>query len=691
MTIAKTNRLRHEPSPYLQQHAHQPVEWYPWGTEALERARREDKPIFLSIGYSTCHWCHVMAHESFENPEIAALMNQHFINIKVDREERPDLDETYMNAVHLLAGRGGWPMSIFLTPDLKPYYAGTYFPPEDRAGLPGFRRLLLILSQTYREKRLFLAHFTQKIADRLQILAETPGEPQEPTWSDIKNAAAQLLKDFDNQHGGLGGAPKFPRALELNFLLHYYHCQGEVEVWEVVEKSLAAMAQGGIYDQVGGGFHRYTVDAAWEVPHFEKMLYDNALLVPLYLALYQLTDSTLGSRIAKETLDFTLRELTAPQGGFYAAWDADSEGQEGKFYVWSKAEVEAALGPKDAPLALTALGVTAGGNFEGKNVLTRRLCDAELASRFSLSEEEVQHQLTQAIARLYQVREDRRRPHRDEKVITSWNGLMITAMALGAQVLGNRRYYEAAAQAARFILAALFRDDRLHRSWAAGQISGPGFLEDYAFFANACLDLYETDADPEWLGVARRLAGLLEDLFLDPKDGAFFYVAKGQETPLVRSKNIYDQAIPSGNSMAARVCLRLYRFTGEDHFLARVRAILRRFQTQARENPYGFGHLWTVAALFLTPPLDLTLVGNPVNPELKAMLATCHRLFLPARRLVVKNPADCRLLEKLAPPVQVYAPMGEAAAYICHAFTCQPSITAAEELAAQLQKFQQRP
>ncbi|MDP3182652.1 MAG: thioredoxin domain-containing protein [Desulfobaccales bacterium] len=358
----RPNRLAQATSPYLRQHAHNPVDWYPWSPEALETARREDKPIFLSIGYSTCHWCHVMAHECFENPAIAALMNEHFINIKLDREERPDLDETYMNVVQLLTGRGGWPLSVFLTPDLKPFYGGTYFPPEDRAGLPGFSRLLLAMSQAYRKNQEQIAALSGKLLSQLQIMGEMPGTAGEPDPEQVSQAAQRLLADIDPQHGGLGSAPKFPRSLELGFLLHYYRFWGEAQALEKLAFTLEKMARGGIYDQLGGGFHRYTVDAAWVVPHFEKMLYDNALLAPLYLALYQLTGSPLARRIAGETLDFVLRDMHAPQGGFYAAWDADSEGEEGKYYVWSLAEVEKIVGPGGAPNGRGS-GDDPGGEF----------------------------------------------------------------------------------------------------------------------------------------------------------------------------------------------------------------------------------------------------------------------------------------------------------------------------------------
>jgi uncharacterized protein len=391
-TSGRTNRLIQETSPYLRQHAHNPVDWHPWGPEALEQARREDKPIFLSIGYSTCHWCHVMAHECFENEGIAALMNQHFINIKVDREERPDLDETYMTAVQLMTGRGGWPMSVFLSPDLKPFYAGTYFPPEDRGGMPGFPRLLMALSQSYHQKRDTIVKMGQELESRLKLLAEMPGDGREFSLAALDQAAARLKQEFDRVHGGFGGAPKFPHPLELGFFLTQNRRTGDREALEMAAQSLEKMARGGIYDQVGGGFHRYTVDGQWLVPHFEKMLYDNALLVPLYLAHFQLTGSPLSRRIAQETLDFVLRELSAPQGGFYSAWDADSEGEEGKFYVWTLPEIEAGLGA-EAPLAAAALGVTAAGNFEGKNVLTFPLSEEELASRFALKPEDVNQSL----------------------------------------------------------------------------------------------------------------------------------------------------------------------------------------------------------------------------------------------------------------------------------------------------------
>jgi uncharacterized protein YyaL (SSP411 family) len=640
----------------------------------------------LSIGYSTCHWCHVMAHESFENEGIAALMNKHFINIKVDREERPDLDETYMTAVQLMTGRGGWPMSVFLAPDLKPFYAGTYFPPEDRGGMPGFPRILQALSEAYHQKRDTVVKMGQEVESRLKTLAEMAGAGRGFgfTPAEINQASETLKQDFDKVHGGFGGAPKFPRALELNFLLTQYRSTGDQEALEMVGQSLGKMARGGIYDQVGGGFHRYTVDGEWLVPHFEKMLYDNALLVPLYLAHYQVSGSSLSRRVARETLDFVLRDLVAPQGSFYSAWDADSEGEEGKFYVWSMPEFKEVLGT-DTPLATAAWSVTAAGNFEGKNILTLPSSDEELAPRFDLTAEEVASALKAAKERLFSVREGRVKPHRDEKVIVAWNGLMLSALALGAQVLGDKKYYEAAARGARFILSELRQDNQLLRIWSDGRASILGFLDDYAALANACVDLYETDFDPDWLKAAISLGDRLHELFLDEADGTYFYVGRDQEATLVRSKSVHDQSVPAGNSLAARLFWRLWRFTEKKAYQQRFQAILHRFQHLATENPFGFAHYLTVAALSLLPPLDLTLVGDQGKPLMDSLLAKVYRRFLPERRLVLKHPEDAARVEELVPSSRDYAPVGaEPVAYLCHSFTCQPPTGDPKELTAKL-------
>jgi hypothetical protein len=685
-SATRPNRLASATSPYLRQHAGNPVDWYQWGDEALEKARREDKPIFLSIGYSTCHWCHVMAHECFEDPAIAAVMNEHFVNIKLDREERPDLDETFMNAVTALTGRGGWPLSVFLTPDLKPFYGGTYFPPEDRGGLPGFPRLLLALSQAYRQNREQIAELSRKIIEHLHRLGEMAGGGGEPEPKYLAHAAQRLMLDFDQEHGGLGKAPKFPRSLELSFLLHYYHFKKEPKVLEMLAFSLEKMARGGIYDQLGGGFARYAVDEAWIVPHFEKMNYDNALLPPLYLAVWQLTGKPFFRRIAEETLDFALADLQNPQGGFFSGWDADSEGVEGKYYVWSYDEFARTVGRENLDLAAAALGVTPQGNFEGNNILVRPHPEEELAARFSFSPEQVEQKLSQIFNSLAQVRARRVKPHRDEKVIVSWNGLMISALARGFQVLAKPEYYAAASRGARFILEEMLRENTLFRIWSYGQVAVPGFSEDYAALANALLDLYETDFDPHWITLSRRLMDLMDEHFLDPADGLYFYVAQSQETPLVRSKSVYDQTIPSGNSLAARVLLRLHRLTEEARYQERALGIIRRLQDQAQANPWGFGYLWLVQTIYLTPPLDLTLVGDPGGKALKALLETANQYFLPERRLVVKNPRDCALLEELVPAARHYTlEAGEAVAYVCRAMTCFPGIGGPGELAKKLE------
>ena len=501
----------------------------------------------------------------------------------------------------------------------------------------------------------------------------------------MAQAAQPLVQDFDAVHGGLGNAPKFPRSLELDFLFHYFYLANDTPVLEKLGFTLGKMARGGIYDQLGGGFHRYSVDAAWVVPHFEKMLYDNALLPPLYLAHSQLTGSVLSRRIAKATLDFILRDMLAPEGGFYAAWDADSEGVEGKYYVWSFKEVERVVGPDAALLVTAALGVTPEGNFEGANILTRPLSRSDLATRFAMEPDAAARLLSEAFKRLNRVRGQRVPPHRDEKVIVSWNGLAITALAKGAQVLGDQRYVKAAAKAARFILQSLFKDNTLHRIWTAGRISVPGFSEDYAIFANALLDLYETDFDPAWIKEAQDLMALMDQKFLDPADGAYFYVDRDQETPLVRSKSIYDQVLPSGNSMAARVNLRLYRLTEKDGYLQRASEIIRQFQTQAQQNPWGFSHLWTVQALALTPPVDLTLVGDPGDPRTQDLVLTANRSYLPGRRLVLKNPSNSNALKELLPWTETYSIPGEApVAYLCRDFTCLPPVSDPEELKEKL-------
>ncbi len=680
-TQPPANRLAQETSPYLRQHAYNPVDWYPWGPEALERARRENKPIFLSIGYSTCHWCHVMAQESFENPEIARIMNDNFINIKVDREERPDLDETYMRAVVMVTGQGGWPMSVFLTPDLQPFFGGTYFTPKQ------FKKVLLTLSKVYRQDQAEIVKDAQELQRRLQTLARVPAG-SEPGKEILARTYNRLNRLFDAKHGGFGAYPKFPQALDLNFLLHYYRYAGVARAREMVSFTLAKMAQGGIYDQLGGGFHRYSTDALWILPHFEKMLYDNALLAPLYLADYQLTGNALDRRVAAKTLDFILRELGAPGGGFFAALDSQSEGREGKYYLWTQSEVRQIAGEKAFPLVAAALGITPAGNFEdvkGANILTRPLTIRELAARFSLKPEQVRRILDPALEKLRQARSQRVPPARDDKIIVAWNGLTISALAQGAQVLGEPRYYQAAAKAAHFILQHQMKEGQLYRIWAGGQTSVPGFLEDYAFLANGFLDLFETDFDPFWLTEAAHLADRMDALFLEPSAGIYFNVAKDQKTPLVRSITASDQSIPSGNSMAAYVCWRLYRFTGKKPYQQRAQAILSRYQGQVLKNPLEYPFLLTTQTLMLTPSLDITLVGNPQQDQVREMLKEIYARYLPERRLILKNHQKAAALEKLVPEMRDYTLQGGVpTAYICRSSMCLPPITKPQELTSKL-------
>jgi uncharacterized protein YyaL (SSP411 family) len=494
-----------------------------------------------------------------------------------------------------------------------------------------------------------------------------------------------LRQEFDAQNGGFGGAPKFPQALELGFLLNYAHLQGQPQAYTMAAQTLTKMARGGIYDQLGGGFFRSATDARWLRPHFEKTLYDNALLVPLYLAQDQIAGNHLAARVARETLDFVLRDLSAPQGGFYASLGAESQGQDGKYYLWSLAEIRKVVGPKAAPVVAAALGVTEGGNFEGKNILTRPFTDKELAARFKLSQAQLRRILDLALERLRQARARRRAPGRDDKVVTAWNGLMISALAQGTQVLGDRKYYQAGARTARFILTHLVKNGRLYHAWTKGKVETAGFLDDYAFLANGLLDLFETDFDPAWLAQARNLADRMNELFLDPQSGVYVTVGRDQPTPPKQPRSI--RGLPSGNSMAALVCLRLQRLTGKADYQKRLQAILGRFQGQVRTSPLKFPELLTVQDLYLTSPLEITVVGNPSQPSLQAMLRTIYRHFLPERRLVLKDQKNTAVLNQVVPGLKYYlSPGGQAVVYLCRQSICLAPLTNAKDLAAKLEK-----
>ncbi len=684
--VGQPNRLIQETSPYLQQHAYNPVDWYPWGPEALEKARREDRPILLSVGYSTCHWCHVMAHECFENPAIAQLMNELFVNIKVDREERPDIDDIYMSAVHMLTGRGGWPLTVFLTPDLRPFYGGTYFPPEDRGGLPGFPRLLQALAEAYHNKKGNIANVAGILDQNLQVLSLTPDHGPEPRYEQLERVMDHALAYFDQENGGFGGAPKFPPSLDLGLWARYYHRTGKPEVLDKLLLTLRRMAHGGIYDQLRGGFHRYTVDAIWLIPHFEKMLYDNAQLAQRYLEAYQLTGEDWLAVIARETLDYVLAEMTAPHGGFYAAQDADSEGVEGKFFVWTPEEIAQVVGPEHAPLVQAAFGVTPVGNFEhGTSVLHRPFSTAELAQQFGLPVEQVTEILTQARSRLLEAREQRVRPHRDEKIITAWNGLMISAMAVGGQVLGEPRFAQAAVAAAAFILEQHQQVGRLQRTWTTPQVNRPAFLDDYAYLIAALLDVYETDFDLRWLQAALQLTREADADFLDEQAGGYFSTPRDHEPLLVRPKNFQDLALPSGNSMMVHNLIRLHRFTDQAAYGERARDLLLRLQNLMLENPRALAHLAAAQESFLAPPLAVTLVGPADDPVIREMLAAVYRRFLPTRRLALKTPDNAGQLAELIPSTREYEQIdGRPTAFVCPGTTCLAPVHRAAALAEAL-------
>ena len=632
------NRLANETSPYLLQHAGNPVEWYPWGEEALERARLEDKPILLSIGYAACHWCHVMAHESFEDEQTAALMNQRFVNVKVDREERPDLDSLYMDAVVALTGHGGWPMTVFLTPSGEPFLGGTYFPPEPRHGLPAFRQLLEAVSDAYRERRDDVARQAGTLVNALRQAAELSPSADPLAESLLADAARALQRQFDPEWGGFGGAPKFPPASTLEFLLRWHRRSGDDQALEMVTRTLDGMAAGGMYDLLGGGFHRYSVDERWLVPHFEKMLYDNALLAPVYLHAWLVTGEARYREVAEETLEYMLRELRLPEGGFASAQDADTDGVEGLTFTWTADE--------GAPSELLE-------PFEhGRSVLRGEL-DEELKGR------------------LFELREQRPKPLRDDKAIAAWNGLALAALAEAGRRLRRADCIDAARAVADFLLGPLSDErGRLHRSWRAGQARNPGYLEDYADVANGLYELHVATGELRWLQEAMRLARLAVELFSDEQRGGFFLAAADGEQLVARKKEFDDNPTPSGNSMLAFVLLRLGRIWGDDELERQAAGVLRLVRDGIPRAPSAFGHALNALDLYLAPPRELAVIGTPEDDVARAALAG----FDPDT-VAAFGPADDVPL--LAGKDYVD---GKAAVYVCERFTCKAPVTEASEL-----------
>jgi uncharacterized protein YyaL (SSP411 family) len=673
------NRLAGESSPYLLQHANNPVDWYPWGEEALARANAEDKPIFLSIGYSACHWCHVMEHESFENEHTAQTMNELFVNIKVDREERPDLDSIYMDAVVAMTGQGGWPMSVFLTPEGIPIYGGTYFPPAPRYGMPSFEQVLQSVAHAYHHRKEDVAqNGTTLLAQMQTAISLQSDKPLDPTVPEM--AVSSLARTFDRANGGFGNAPKFPQPMTYDFLLRAHYRTQRTEALEMVELTLLKMAHGGMYDQLGGGFHRYSVDSVWLVPHFEKMLYDNALLARLYLHTYQLTGKPFYRRIVEETLDYVAREMTHPAGGFYSTQDADSEGEEGKFFLWTSDEIKAILGDADSELFCAAYDVKPGGNFEGKSILNIPNPLDQVAEEFNLNLGQFNNILTQSRAKLFETREKRVKPGRDEKIITAWNGLMLAAFAEAGRVLDRSDFTNIAIRNAEFILTTMKMDGRLFRTCKAesGQAKLMGYLEDYAFYADGLLALYQTTFDPRWFQEAQALMEIVLEHFSDKDGGGFFDTADDHEQLVTRPKSLQDNAIPSGNSMAVRTLLILAAYTGQTKYQVSALKTLASLQQPMAQYPGAFAHWLGAMELAAAYLKEIAIIGQLDLAETTDMLRILQRPYRPNQVVAVANEANTTGHPDLvkARPAQD----GKTTAYVCQNFSCQQPVTTVGEL-----------
>jgi uncharacterized protein YyaL (SSP411 family) len=679
-----TNALINETSPYLLQHAHNPVDWYPWGEEALEKARTEGKPILLSIGYSACHWCHVMAHESFENEDIAALMNQHFVNIKVDREERPDLDQIYMSAVQMMTGHGGWPMTMFLTPAGVPFYGGTYFPPQDRYNMPGFPRVLLSVAEAYHSQPDQVAGTASSMLGELRRLGLAEESRDLLTTEILDNSYRRIARNFDPAHGGFGSAPKFPPAMTLEFFLHSHYRRKSPEALAMVVETCRKMAEGGMYDQLGGGFHRYSVDARWLVPHFEKMLYDNALLSRLYLHVYQVTGGAFYRRIAEQILDYVVREMTDASGGFYSSQDADSEGEEGKFFVWSRSEVMVALGDEAATLFCDYFDITEGGNFEGHNILHVKTSLGEVAARHGVTTERAAEIVETGRRKLFEIRERRVKPGRDEKILTAWNGLMLASFAEAAAILGRDDYLEVARANARFLLTHLFQDGLLLRSHKAGESKLNAYLEDYANLINGLIGLYESTGEIAWFDQAVELANRMIEQFWDEEAGGFYFTGASHEKLIIRSKEWLDNATPSGNSVAALSLLRLALFTANEDYRRRATTILRLMANQIQRYPSAFGFALTALDFYLGSPLEVVIVGNGSDSRLMDLTRAFWHQFLPNRVLALCT----KDFEKAASRIPLFDGRNvleaQPTGYVCQNYTCKVPALTAENLVDQL-------
>ena len=678
-----SNKLADSASPYLLQHAENPVDWLPWSQEALAKAQAQDKPIFLSIGYAACHWCHVMAHESFEDPETAALMNEHFISIKVDREERPDVDSIYMDAVVAMTGSGGWPLSVFLTPEGEPFFGGTYFPPERRHGMPSFQEVLTGIAQSWDKDREDIQQTGNQLASHLAKSSVLPSESQPLDPSILQQAAEQLHRTYDWRNGGWGSAPKFPQASTIEYLLYRYARKMDRNARDVALHSLKAMAHGGIYDHLGGGFARYSVDAQWRVPHFEKMLYDNALLLNNYLQAWQLTSEDEYLEVAKETFEFLHRELRLPAGGYASSLDADSEGEEGKFYAWEEVEVRHLLEPVGlADLFIDAFGVSSTGNFEGKNVLYRARDLGTLAEGHSMGTAEVETNLAQAKEILFEARKERVRPGLDDKVLTSWNGLLLTAFARGAQATGEAAWLEAAQALASFLTNSSFVEGQLMRSWHNGRARFKAYLEDHAALGIGLLELYATDFNPDWYAVAEQMADKILDQFSDP-EGGFFDTAEDHEPLLTRPKSLQDSPIPSGNSLAVRLLQRMAALTGDDRYRKPAEKAIGSMGSVMAKHPTAFATWLSELAFALGPQIQLAIIGNLDSDIFAELSSVAMRKLVPDLVVAGGEPDGSRQPRLLEGREDVD---GEATAYLCQSFACQLPTDDPQVLAQQLEQ-----
>ncbi|HEY8756602.1 MAG TPA: thioredoxin domain-containing protein [Candidatus Dormibacteraeota bacterium] len=668
-----SNRLAGETSPYLLQHADNPVDWYPWGDEAFARARAEDRPVLLSIGYSACHWCHVMAHECFENAEIAKLINERFISIKVDREERPDVDSIYMQAVIAISGHGGWPMTVFLTPSGEPYFGGTYFPPVDRQGLRGFPYVLDAAATVYRERR---DEVTQA-ADQLRRALEPPALPAGAgSTADLGAAAAQLVAQTDMRHGGFGAAPKFPHPAALDFLLRRHRTSSDARLLDAALISLDHMARGGIHDQVGGGFHRYSVDGLWSIPHFEKMLYDNAQLAPVYLHAHQLTGDRRWRAVVEDTLDHALRELRLPGGGFASSQDADSPGGEGSYFVWTPSQLTEALGDDDGTLAARVFGVSDAGNFEERTtVLSMPFPLTQVARSLGTSEDALAERVESIRERLLAARQQRPAPARDDKVLTSWNALMLAALAEAGAALARPDYVNAARRCADFLLSELRRDGVLLRTWKDGRAKITGFLEDSAFLADSLITLYEACGDGRYLDAARQL---VDDALRRFEDGGVLYdTASDAEPLLVRPRTIDDNPIPAGQSVLAAALLRIAAIDGDAAARHDAETIIGPFTAVAARSPLAITSLACAMDRAQTRSREIAIVGPAADPRTLALLAVVRRQWLPDSVLAWGDSDNALLADRAMVD-------GAPAAYVCENFACQRPVTEPEQLAEAL-------